>query len=59
MEGNVIELFDEYGDHFKMYFKYVQNYPKISMDLAGENLTSKTVSLPLQYHFPDTRDTYP
>ena len=43
VEGSVIDLFQEYSDHFKMYFKYVQNYPKLSMDLAGD-VSSRTLS---------------
>ncbi|GAB5361224.1 hypothetical protein AAMO2058_000695200 [Amorphochlora amoebiformis] len=43
-EGSVIQLYDEYAEHFKMYFRYVQNYPKLAMDLAGENLTSKSLT---------------
>jgi len=42
-EGAVIGLFDEYSPHFKMYFSYVQNYPKLSMDLGG-SVSSKSLA---------------
>jgi len=41
-EGAVIQLFDEYGAHFKMYFRYVQNYPKLALDLSGD-INSKSL----------------
>mmetsp|Transcript_32222 Transcript_32222/g.54618 ORF Transcript_32222/g.54618 Transcript_32222/m.54618 type:complete len:417 (-) Transcript_32222:53-1303(-) len=42
-EGAVIQLFHEYGAHFKMYFQYVQNYPKLALDISTSIKRSKTL----------------